>query len=269
MPPLCIIYQQSIGQAKFPTQWKSANVNPIFKGKGNKEERVSYRPVSMCSCLGKIFEVIVKKQLQTHIDATSPLPSVQQGLQKGLSTVTNLLSSDAAIVKHLNVRSAFDVINFDFKRAFDKVPHSLLIEFLLQRRIHKSTLTWISSFLSGRRQQIVFEGERSRSMEVTSGVIQGSVLGPQFFSIFIDSLLCKIFELISKTYAYAYGINFVNGVTDEDYRISSAAIDVVSTWSAENKMPLSVDKFIVLHHGTENSNRAYKIDGQPLTVSAY
>ena len=128
----------------------------------------------------------------------------------------------------------------------------------------KSTLIWISSFLSGRRQQVVSGRERSRSTEVTSGVIQGSVLGLQFFSIFIDSLLCKISELIPETYAYADGIKFVNGVTDEDYRMSSAAIDVVSTWSAKNKMLLSVDKCIVLHYDAENPNRVYKIDGQPL-----
>ena len=115
------------------------------------------------------------------------------------------------------------------KRAFDKVLHSLLIESLSQRHMHKSTLTWITSFLSGRRQQVVFGGERSRSTEVTSRIIQGSVLGPQFFSIFIDSLLCKISELIPETYAYADDVKFVNGVTDEDYRISSAVVDVVST----------------------------------------
>ena len=141
----------------------------------------------MCSCLGKIFEVIVKNQLQTHIDATSPLSSVLHGFQKGYSTLKYLLSCDAAIAKYLNVRLAFDVITFDFKRAFDKVPHSLLIESLSQRHMHKSTLIWISSFLSGRRQQVVFGGEKSRSTEVTSGVIHGSVLAPQFFSIFIEN----------------------------------------------------------------------------------
>ena len=268
LTPLCIIYQQSICQSKFPTQWKLANVNPIFKGKGNKEEPASYRPVSMCSCLGKVLEVIVKNQLQNHIDATYPLSSVQHGFQKGLSTLTNLLSCEATIAKYMNGRSAFDVITFDFKRAFDKVPHSLLIESLSQRHMHKWTLNWISSFLSGRRQQVVFGGVRSRSTEVTSGVIQGSVLGPQFFSIFIDSLLCKISKLIPETYAYADDIKFVNGVTDEDYLISSAAIDIVSTWSAANKMPLSADKCIVWHYGANNPNRIYKIDGQPLPGSA-
>ena len=134
--------------------------------------------------------------------------------------------------------------------------------------MHKSTPTWISSFLSGRQQQVMFGGERSRSTEVTSGVIHGSVLGPQFFSIFFDSLLCRISELIPETYAYADDIKFVNGVTDEDYRISSVAIEVMSPWSAENKMSLSVDKCIVLHYGAENPNRFYKINGQPLPVSA-
>ena len=60
LPPLCIMYQQSIDQAKFPTQLKSANVNPLFKGKGNKEELASYRPVNMCSCLGKFWKSSLK-----------------------------------------------------------------------------------------------------------------------------------------------------------------------------------------------------------------
>ena len=66
----------------------------------------------MCSCLGKILEVTVTNQLQTHIDATLPVSSVQHGFQRSHSTVTNLLSCDAAIAKYLNVRSAFDVITF-------------------------------------------------------------------------------------------------------------------------------------------------------------
>ena len=105
-------------------------------------------------------------------------------------------------------------------------------------------------------------------MEVTSGVIQGSVLGPQFFSIFIDNLLWKIPELITETYAYANDIKFINGVTDEDYRISSAAIDVLSTWFAEKKCHYLLIKCFVLYYGAENPNRVYKIDGQPLPMSA-
>ena len=92
--PLWLIFQQSFMQATFPALWKEAIIQPIYKNKGDKEALDSYRPVSLCSVIGKTLERIVKDQLMEHIKRVCPLNSKQHGFCEQKSTLTNLLAFD-------------------------------------------------------------------------------------------------------------------------------------------------------------------------------
>ena len=137
----------------FPEQWKRANVMPLYKGKGERSNASSYRPISLCSCIGKLLEKIVKEQVQQQIAAVRPLSSLQHGFGASRSTLTNLLTCDSLIANLVNAHKSYDIITFDFQRIFDKVPHHLLLEALKGQQ-----LKWIASFLSGRTQQVIFNG---------------------------------------------------------------------------------------------------------------
>lgn len=266
--PLLIIYQQSLKQGKFPTMWKHAKIVPIFKGKGSRTSADSYRPVSLCSCFGKLLEKIIKTQLESQIDKVAQLSSNQYGFRAGRSTVSNLLSFDSVIAEYINNNESFDIITFDFKRAFDKVPHIKLINVLTKLKLHKNSFNWISSFLSGRSQTVVLNDAVSRASPVTSGTIQGSVIGVTLFTLYIDSLLHLLTNRIPNlSFAFADDVKFVTKVDNKSYETAKTAVNIVNDWSLDHQMPLSIDKCLVLHCGMYNPRHSYSLGHQSLPAS--
>lgn len=260
--PLTIIFQQSLAQGLFPTKWKMANVIPIYKGKGDKSSAASYRPVSLCPCFGKLLETIVKKQLERHVDMHAPLSSTQHGFRAGRSTTSNLLACDARIADLVNQSKPYDIITFDFRRAFDRVPHADMLAALADVGLQHTSLKWFSSYFSDRQQRVVVAGTSSEPKGVTSGVVQGSVLGPLCFSIFINPLLVRLADLLpNSSFAYADDVKFVIGTTEKDYALASSAITVLSAWAVKHNMPLSLEKCVVLYCGCNNPARQYTLGG--------
>ena len=148
--PLIVICQQLLFNGKFPAVWKLAHIVPIYKNKGERSEPRAYRPISLCSCFGKIIERIVNKQLTKHLHDHFPLHNAQHGFLIGQSTTTNLAACDALIADCISLRHPYDVITIDLQKTFDKVPHDSVIDALRSRKITGVALAWFDSFLSNR-----------------------------------------------------------------------------------------------------------------------
>jgi ribonuclease P/MRP protein subunit RPP40 len=166
-------------------------------------------PISLFQCLGKLLERIMYAQFAPFIFDNELLCNKQHGFISGRSMLTNLLNCNATIAKIVSQHHPYDILSFDFAKAFDKAPHKLVISSLAQHGIEGKALDWLVSFLTGRTFRVRVGECYSRAADVSSGVIQGSILGPILY-LFIDSLLRK---LKLPTLAFADDVKIIADVT--------------------------------------------------------
>ena len=186
--PLTVIFQCSIFEAKIPDAWRVAKVLPLYKGKGLECDPNSYRPISITSCACKLLEQIVKDLSTTYFSSKNALSHIQHEFRPKRSTVSNLLSTESYIINAIKNDILIDMILLDFSRAFDKVPHNNLIDAIGLFDFSYRLIYWFVNFLQCRSQYVSINYSVSSTKSIKSGVIQGSVIGPFLFSLFINTL---------------------------------------------------------------------------------
>ena len=182
-----------------PSEWKLANVVPVYK-KDEKDHVENYRPISLLCIISKVLERCVLNRINDRLEDL--IADCQHGFRSGRSCVTNLLETLDYIGAILDRAGQVDCVYLDMSKAFDKVRHDLLWKnsvMLVSEGIN--LLTWFRAYLCGRRQRVTVLGATSRDLPVTSGVPQGSILGPAFFLLYVNNL--PDFILNSKVEMFA------------------------------------------------------------------
>ena len=180
--PLKALFDMTLAKGKLPSDWKMANIIPIFK-KGSQNIAENYRPISLTSTLCKMMEHLIREAIMKHLTEHKLLSPKQYGFVSGRSTTTQLLYFIDKCANFINEGNVVDTIYFDFAKAFDSVPHQRLLLKLDAYGIKGDVFNWIKDFLVDRKQTVSVEQETSETCAVRSGVPQGTVLGPTLFVV--------------------------------------------------------------------------------------
>ena len=241
--PLATIFNKSITTCKFPDKWKVARIVPIYKT-GDKTEITNYRPISLLSMFAKVFERLLFDQLFSQIHPyISPL---QHGFVPNRSTSTNLTIITEFIATALDHQRQVDVIYTDFHKAFDTIDTGIVLNKLRNIGFHDNALKLFHSYLVDRENYVFYNGTRSANYISTSGVPQGSNLGPLIFLLFIndlpDTLTCNalMFADDIKLYKNVSSINDCNDLQQD--------LDKLHKWCSNNHLKLNVSKCKVISY---------------------
>ena len=265
--PLTLIFNLSLETGSVPSLWKQALIAPIFK-KGRRNNPENYRPVSLTSALCRILEKILHKKIMSHLINSNLISKAQHGFLVGRSTLTQQLSFFDHLTKFQSNKLNCDVIYLDFTKAFDKISHNKLIQVLSHFKINFKLLNWVKNFLTNRTQQTVVEGVFSNSSPVTSGVPQGSVLGPLFFVLYLESLVKILLNYCKDTEIFAYADDLK--LLSSNHLELQNALNLVETWSNEWGLRLQPKKsehlsFNFYHNPVSSSIFFLGNNGIPLT----
>ena len=265
--PLSIIFNTSLTISVLPTYWKTANVSAIHK-KGNKNQTQNYRPVSLTSVAGKILEQIIRDTVTEHMKDNDLLSDKQFGFIKGRSTVLQLLKVLDSWTEILENGGCIDVVYCDFMKAFDKVPHHRLIGKLQSYGIKGKILDWVAAMLSNRSQRVRVNNSFSSWQEVTSGILQGSVIGPLLFVIFINDLPEVIKS--SELFLFADDMKLFHAIyTEEDCISLQQDLILAEQWTNTSLLKFHPNKCSHTRIGLSNiRNDGYTLGPEHITITS-
>lgn len=235
--PLVFLFNLIISSKQFPKTWKISKIIPVLKS-GDPSNIANYRPISILCNFSKLFESIIYKKIYYKIKNIISIN--QHGFVEKRSTVTNLAVFTQFASDVLDSHGQLDVIYTDFRKAFDQIDHYVLLTKLASFGFSDDLVSVFSSYLINRSQFVFYNGFGSQFFVPTSGVPQGSNLGPLLFLIFINDLP----ECIkSKNLLFADDLKIFGKInsTKDCYDLQND-LESISRWCTKNCLHLNTDK---------------------------
>jgi hypothetical protein len=239
---LSTFFNLSLATGVVPSEWKNANVIPVFKS-GSRSDPRKYRPISITSAVCKALEKkIISMTVHNYLNDSNQIPNNQHGVLPRRSCNTMHMFFIDEWQKHLETHAGGHIhaVSLNWEKAFDKIPHSRLISKLCNIGINGTLLKWFQRYLTNRKQRVTVNGLFSEWHNVTSGVVQGSVLGPLLFNIFMADLSLNI---SSRLVMYADDSTLFRSIHSYEDEVKLQE-DLCNSekWCHLNKMKINVSK---------------------------
>ena len=194
IPFLTQLFNTIFDKGQYPSQWANGIIIPIYK-KGDPENPNNYRGISLLSTISKCFTAILNRRLYDWLEKENKIKENQAGFRKKYSTIDHVFTLHAIVQSQLNKKGRKLYVAFvDFKKAFDNVNHSKLLEVLYGEGVNGKFYNIIKSMYEKLMSCVRTGNQMSRSFKCTKGVRQGCVLSPTLFSVFINQLAVHISE---------------------------------------------------------------------------
>lgn len=267
------MYNACLTAGIFWSRWKVARLVLISKGKGNPELPSAYRPLCMLDTTGKVLEKLLKFRLSAEIRRAGDLSPKQYGFRSGMSTRNAILEVVEA-VKRAESYNRFSrrvvlLVTLDVKNAFNSARWTNILEALASFRVPNYLLRMMDDYLKNR--WLLYETkEGQRQKEITSGVAQGSILGPDLWNITYDSLLRLDMPEESMLVGYADDVAALIAARDV-YQAQiklNRVMRTISNWMESSGLELALNKteVVVLTKQRIRSNITVRV-GEETIVS--
>ena len=218
-----------------------AKIYPIHKG-GTKCDPANYRPISILPTVSKIFEKHINKHLMAFLNKYKLIHANQSGFRQKHSCQTALVKLIDQWLTCIDKGDIIGTVFLDFRKAFDLVDHSILIEKLSLYKCKNNTLDLLSSYLHARKQVIEKGQSTSKPALIKSGVPQGSILGPTLFLLFINDLPLHMTHCYIDFFADD-ATYYIDGKSESEVEPKLQQDgDNSKTWAKKHKMKIHYDK---------------------------
>ena len=230
----------------FPDCWKIARIVPIKKH-GTSTDFSNMRPISVLPMLSKIAETIMKEQVVQYLNEFSLIDDCQAAYRKGYNTTSLLLSLTDCIRQSVGRNNFCILLSLDSSKAFNSISANILNNKLFtQFNFSSSACKLISSYLTDRKQYVHCGDQVSQILDVSSGVPQGSVLGPILFMAYVNDFVSCLNTSICKPYIFAddMQILFFGNLSTiaSDEALINQCLRNVQSWTESNALQLNSSK---------------------------
>ena len=242
---ITVIINQSLTSGIFPNSLKIAKVTPIFKKENNKLI-TNYRPISVLPVISKIFETVIHEQLSEYFISNNLFCPQQYGFRKNSSTELAALELLDRVLDQMDKHKIPINFHINLSKAFDSLRHDILLDKLTYYGVTHPAKKLIESYLSNRKQFVQVGNIKSTMKQVSTGVPQGSIVGPLLFNICINDIVKASSKFAFILYADDTTLNstldLFGNDTEEIQNSILSELKKVFKWLDVNKLCLNVSK---------------------------